>query len=103
MREAFYSLHDRVSYANFNEFFNEKKYIHPELEAITELTIAKIRQVVFRIMEQTELIESTETGILRRPYLTEQMEQVIVKDHPRWLTIFLYSNNEINHLISIHS
>lgn len=103
VREAFYSLHDRVSYANFNEFFNEKKYIHPELEAITELTIAKIRQVVFRIMEQTELIESTETGILRRPYLTEQMEQVIVKDHPRWLTIFLHSNNEINHLISIHS
>lgn len=103
VREAFYSLHDRVSYANFNEFFNEKKYIHPELEAITELTIAKMRQVVFRIMEQTELIESTETGILRRPYLTEQMEQVFVKDHPRWLTIFLYSNNEINHLISIHS
>lgn len=102
VREAFYSLHGKVSHANFNEFFNEKKYIHPELEQITDLTIAKIRQVTFRIMEQTELIESAETGILRRPYLTEQMERIITQDHPQWLTVFLYSNSEINHLISLY-
>ena len=102
VREAFYSLHGKVSHTNFNEFFNEKKYIHPELEQITDLTIAKIRQVTFRIMEQTELIESAETGILRRPYLTEQMERIITQDHPQWLTVFLYSNSEINHLISLY-
>lgn len=102
VREGFYDLHEKVTYANFNEFYNEKKYIHPELEQITELTVAKMRQVIFRIMEQTELIESAETGILRRPYLTQQLEEVIVRDHPRWLTIYLYSNNEINSLISLY-
>ena len=102
VREAFYSLHGKVSYANFNEFFNEKKYIHPELEAITEQTVAKIRQVIFRIMEQTELIESTDSGILRRPYLSQELERIIVKDHPVWLTIFLYSNQEINQLINLY-
>ena len=103
VRESFYSLHEKISHSNFNEFFNEKKYIHPELEQITDLTIAKIRQVIFRILEQTELIESAETGILRRPYLTEQVERVITKDNARWLTIFLYSNTEMNSLVSLYS
>ena len=103
VRESFYSLHEKISHSNFNEFFNEKKYIHTELEQITDLTIAKIRQVIFRILEQTELIESAETGILCRPYLTEQVERVITKDNARWLTIFLYSNTEINSLVSLYS
>lgn len=103
VREAFYALHEKISHANFNEFFNEKRYVHPELEAITDLTVAKMRQVTFRILEQTELVESAETGILRRPYLTQLTERVITQDHPQWLTIFLYSNTEISRLTSLYA
>lgn len=95
-------MQEKVTYANFNEFFNEKKYIHSELESITDLTVKKIRQVVFKILEQAELIESVDTGILRRPYLPEKVENVIVKDDPKWLGIFLYSNNEINNARSLY-
>lgn len=102
VREAFYSMREMVTYADFNEFFNEQKFIHPELEAASESTIAKTRQVVFRVMEQTELIESTETGIMRRPYLSELTERVIAKDNPAWLSIYLYSNNEIARLANIY-
>lgn len=96
VRDSFFAMQERVTHANFNEFFNEKKYVHPELEAITDLTVAKIRQVVFRILEQAELIESIDTGLIQRPYLSEKVERVIVKDNPKWLAAFLYSNNEIN-------
>lgn len=95
-------MHEKITHANFNEFFNERKYVHPELEAITDLTLRKIRQVIFRILEQAELIESIDTGILRRPYLPEQIERIIVKDNPKWLGIYLYSNNEINNAISLY-
>lgn len=102
VRECFFNMHEKVTHANFNEFFNEKKYIHPELESITDLTVNKIRQVVFKILEQAELIESVDTGILRRPYLPEKVEEVIVKDDPKWLGVFLYSNNEINNARSLY-
>jgi len=72
VRECFYNFQEKISYANFNEFFNEKKYEHPEMEKVSELSIYKMRQVIFRILEQTELIESAESGELRRPYLTEK-------------------------------
>lgn len=102
VRECFFNMDEKVTHANFNEFFNEKKYIHPELETITDLTIGKIRQVVFKILEQSELIESVDSGVLRRPYLPEKVEEVITKDDPKWLGVFLYSNNEINSARSLY-
>jgi hypothetical protein len=103
VRDCFYNQYEKISYANFNEFYNEKKYEHPEIEQVSELTVAKMRQVVFRILEQTELIEDAESGILRRPYLSESVERQIVKDDPKWLAIYLYSNNEINNLRDLYA
>lgn len=96
VRDCFFSMQEKVTHAHFNEFFNEKKYVHPELESITDLTVAKIRQVVFRILVQADLIESIDSGLIQRPYLSEKVERAIVKDNPKWLAAFLYSNNEIN-------
>lgn len=103
VREGFYNQYEKITYANFNEFFNEKKYEHPELQRVTEQTVAKMRQVVFRILEQTELIEDADSGILRRPYLPEALERLIVKDDPKWLAIYLYSNNEISSLYDLYA
>lgn len=103
VRDCFYNQYEKISHSNFNEFYNEKKYVHPEIEQVSELTIAKMRQVVFRILEQTELIEDAESGILRRPYLSESVERLIVKDDPKWLAIYLYSNNEINNLRDLYA
>lgn len=103
VRDAFFMMQEKVSFANFNEFFNEKKYDHPELNDITDVTVAKMRQVVFRIMEQTELIENVDSGVIRRPYLSEKVERIVVKDDSKWLTIYLYSNNEINSLRELYA
>jgi predicted transcriptional regulator len=103
VRDAFFMMREKVSFANFNEFFNEKKYDHPELNDITDVTVAKMRQVVFRIMEQTELIENVDSGVIRRPYLSEKVERIVVRDDSKWLTIYLYSNNEINSLRELYA
>lgn len=103
VRDCFYNLHEKVTHAVFNEFYNEKKYEHPELEQVTEKTLSKIRQVIFRILEQTELVESAEGGELKRPYLTEDLERLIVKDDAKWLAIYLYSNNEISILNDLYA
>jgi hypothetical protein len=103
VRDCFYNQYEKVTHANFNEFYNEKKYEHPEIEKVTDQTVAKMRQVTFRILEQTELIEDADTGILRRPYLKEEVERLIVQDDPKWLAIYLYSNNEISNLRDIYA
>ncbi len=103
VRDCFYNLHEKVTHASFNEFYNEKKYEHPELEKVTEQTVAKMRQVIFRILEQTGLIESVTNGEIRRPYLTEELEKLIVKDDAKWLSIYLYSNIEIANLHDLYA
>jgi hypothetical protein len=103
VRGCFYNMQEKVTHASFNEFYNEKKYEHPELEKVTEQTVAKMRQVIFRIMEQTGIIESIESGELRRPYLTEALERLIVQDDAKWLAIYLYSNNEISNLHDLYA
>lgn len=95
VRDAYYNRYEKISKTSFNEFFNEKKYEHPELEKVTEKSVGKMRQVLFRILEQTELIEDANSGILHRPYLNSTVEQTIVKDNPLLLAVFLYSNSEI--------
>ncbi len=103
VRDCFYNQYEKVTHANYNEFYNEKKYEHPELEQVSEDTVYKMRQVTFRILEQTELIEDVNTGIIRRPYLSETLERIIVQDDPKWLAIYLYSNNEINNLSELYA
>ena len=103
LRDCFYNQYEKVTHSNFNEFYNEKKFEHPELELVSEDTVYKMRQVTFRILEQTELIEGTASGILRRPYLSEAMERLVVQDDPKWLAIFLYSNNEISNLRDLYA
>lgn len=103
VRECFYNQYEKVTHANYNEFYNEKKYEHPELEEVSEDTVYKMRQVTFRILEQTEIIEDANTGILRRPYLSESLERLIIKDDPKWLAIYLYSNNEISNLYDLYA
>ena len=102
VRDCFYNQYEKVTNANYNEFFNEKKYIHPELEQVSEDTVYKMRQVLFRILEQTEIIEDAQSGILRRPYLSEKVERIIVQDDAKLLAIFLYSNNEISNLHKLY-
>ncbi len=102
MRERFYSQHERISHSDFNEFYNEKRFEHPELEAITDKTLAKIRQCLFRILEQTELIDSIKSGMMQRPFLPAKVEEAIAKDDPRLLAAYLYSNNEISNAQSLY-
>ena len=103
VRDCFYNQYEKVTHANFNEFYNEKKYEHPELEQVSEDTVYKMRQVTFRILEQTELIEDINSGILRRPYLSEAIERLVVQDDPKWLAIYLYYDNEISNLRDLYA
>ena len=46
-----------VTYTDYATFINMKSAFHPELNTVTETTIKKLRQVLFRMMKEAGIIE----------------------------------------------
>ncbi len=96
-----YILFDKVlTDVDYNRFINSKSLIQTELTTISEVTLRKVKQVIFKLLEQVGLITSAKNGIIIKPILSNESFEVIVKEDPRLLTTFLYSNEEIKDLLN---
>ncbi len=58
-----------LTYADFDHFLNKKAEWHPELDEIQPTTRGKLRQVLFKILRETELLNTDNTinGVLASP------------------------------------
>ena len=88
-----------VSEIDYIKFFNAKSLSHNELTAITELTAKKVKQVIFKLLEQVGLITQAKNGSILKPILNSKVLDVIVDDDPALLNAFLFSNEEIKSLL----
>jgi hypothetical protein len=88
-----------ISYIDYNRFVNTKSLSHNELNTITEVTAKKVRQVVFRLLEQVGLITQPSNGRIIKPILDSKIIEVILIDDPALLNAFLFSNEEIKTLM----
>jgi len=98
VRTKFYLYDYVLTDSDYIRFYNSKVNEHPELESLTETTAIKVRNVLFRMLQQTHIISDTKHGIITRPMLSQRAEAVIIQDHPAWLAVFLYSDHEIKTL-----
>ncbi len=95
-----YLLFDTVvSETDYIKFVNTKSLSHNELNAITEITAKKVKQVIFKLLEQVGLITQAKNGSILKPILNSKVIDVIVDDDPALLNAFLYSNEEIKSLL----
>ena len=85
--------------SDYEAFYDSKKVAYNNLNTISEKTQYKLKQVMFKIFEQAEFIDSVKTKNIQKPYLSEALIELIVKDDPKYLTSFLYSDNEIKQYI----
>lgn len=88
-----------VSEIDYIKFFNAKSLSHNELTAITELTAKKVKQVIFKLLEQVGLITQAKKGSILKPILNKKVIDVIIDDDPALLNAFLFSNEEIKSLL----
>jgi len=94
-----YLLYDNfLSEVDYIKFVNAKSLIHEELNTITDLTARKVKQVVFKLLEQTGLITQAKNGTIIKPYLSSNVVQAITDDNTTYLMSFLYTNMEIKGL-----
>ena len=73
--------------------------MHNELTEITEVTAKKVKQVVFKLLEQVGLITQIRNGIILKPIISSNVIDVIIEDDPALLYNFLFSNDEIKNLV----
>mgnify|MGYP006374102231 FL=1 len=95
-----YLLFDTVvSEIDYIKFVNTKSLSHNELNAITEVTAKKVKQVIFKLLEQVGLITQAKNGSILKPILNSKVLDVIVDNDPALLNAFLFSNEEIKSLL----
>jgi len=58
IRERFLTFRYDLVYEDFDAFFNAKMEWHEELEKITDTTRNKLRQVLFRMLREAELVNA---------------------------------------------
>jgi len=61
IRERYLGLKHDLQYVEFDFFFNKKSEWYPELEAIQPTTRKKLRQVLFKILREAELLTTKNT------------------------------------------
>ncbi|MFA6740933.1 MAG: DUF1819 family protein [Arcobacteraceae bacterium] len=88
----------KILNSDYESFFESKKNSIETLENITENTAYKIKQVLFRILEESMIIDNTKNKNIVKPHLSSEVAELIIKDNPIYLKAFLYTDYEIQKL-----
>jgi len=92
VHEKFLRL-DFLSYDAYDVFFNDKAEWHPEVEGLAESTRKKLRQVLFKMMREANLLTQDNQIVPAMP--TPREIKVITADSPFYLLAFPISPAEV--------
>lgn len=85
VRERFLKLDMQISATDFDIFFAEKAESNAQLERLSPSTRAKLRQVLFKIMREAEIIAKDQRLLPALP--TRALVDALVDDDPRLLAM----------------
>ena len=86
LRERFITLKNDLTYDDFDAFFNHKSEWHPELDTISQATRSKLRQVLFRILREADLLSANNT--INVALLSPRLLEVILQAGRREVVYF---------------
>jgi hypothetical protein len=99
MRNKLLLFDFQIINSDYEAFYDSKRVAYENLNAISDSTQYKLKQVMFKMFEQAEFIDSAKNKNIQKPYLSQELTKLIVEDDPKYLSAFLYSDNEINEQI----
>lgn len=98
LRPKALALDFQIMPSDFTGFLHRESAEHPEIATLTDKTIAKIRQVLLRMLAEASLIDSTR-GLMLTPSLPSRaLANVIAKSDAKELRWLLVSDSDIRHL-----
>jgi len=98
VREKFIRFDFDLSYDAYDVFFNSKAEWRPEVEGVAESTRKKLRQVLFRMMREANLL--TQDNQILPAMLSPRAIEIIAADSPAYLLAFPISPPEIQEWLS---
>lgn len=93
VREKFLQLNLELTLEDYDAFFNAKAEWHDELERLTNETRNKLRQIVFKMLREAELV--SKDNIINPVILTPHVVKTICKDTQANLAVFPISDADI--------
>ena len=86
LREKFLTMHYNLNQSDYHSFFDAKAMINEELEQLSPVTLQKIRQVIFKMMREAELI--SKNNVIQSAYMSPQLVGTIKHNSRRFLDIY---------------
>jgi hypothetical protein len=86
LRERYISLKTDLSHTDFDSFFNKKSEWHTELDEIRPATRTKLRQVLFKILREADLL--TETYTINAAMISPRLINVLLQGNRRDILFF---------------
>ncbi len=86
LRERYISLKTDVTYDDFDSFFNRKSEWHCELDDLTQTTREKLRQILFKMLRQADLLAVNNT--INAAMLSPRLLELILQGDRRDLLYF---------------
>lgn len=88
LREKMFQLDYQITEGDYFAFYNRKKESHPELEEISDHSKGKIRQVLFKILEEAKIIDNTKSKNIQPQFLSTEFQTLLQEDDPDLLRVF---------------
>jgi hypothetical protein len=101
IRAKFLLYNNNITSSDYTSFFNAKAITNNELNTITEKTTNKVKQVLFKMLDQVGLISSAKECMIIKPFLSDDAIKAILNDDATLLAGFLCSDAEIKTLKKI--
>lgn len=86
LRERYISLKTDLHQEDYDFFFHKTSELHPEFDEISQATRMKLRQVLFRILREADLLTADNT--IKAALLSPRLLAVLPHDHRRDVIFF---------------
>jgi hypothetical protein len=87
-----------ITDGDYISFFRRKNELHTEMDNLTDKTQYKLKQVTFKILEESGIIDSVKQRQIQPQILDTQTISVIISDNKEWLKVFLMSDIDIENI-----
>ena len=95
VREKYLIMDFNLSDTDYISFIRRKEINHDELANLTDQTQAKVKQVIFKILEQAGIINNVRDKEIQLQLLGGSTKKSIIEDNQEWLKVFLLSDMDI--------
>jgi len=95
LREKFISGDHLLRDYEFEQFWDQKSSIYPQVQNLGESSKSGIRKAVFRFLAEVEIFRSSKDLVIQAPRISHLLVRLLKVNSIAWLKIFLLSDKEI--------